>query len=359
MKIKKIAIIGLGVIGGSLAKSLKISNTDYYIAAFDYPEILNKALEDKTIDAALNSYQDSLKYDLIFLALPIEQSLKIFDELSPLLNENQIISDLCSVKGIFATSWGEMNSKGCYIGAHPMTGSEKNGYQNSDSLLFENSVFIISNKNKNDQLLNGYLDVISKLRVKITFLDPFLHDKIVSKVSHLPQLISVLLVNQAAHTEDGINFIDFGAGGFRDMTRIASSDFEIWKSIITYNKDEVINSLRFFKDQITEIISEIDNNSIKSIEKKFKDAKVARDEIPFNNKGFLSPLYEISVFLKDEPGVIAKLSRVLFENNINIKDLELLKIREGSGGNFRIYFNSQDDVKKAREILSLNGFAVY
>lgn len=359
MTINKIAIIGLGLIGGSLAKSIKHSHPEIKIAAYDFKNVLDKAVNENVIDVPLSRYNDALDYDFIFLALPIDHSLKVFEKLAPLLKSNQIISDLCSVKGIFATSWKNLNSKGIYIGAHPMAGSEKGGYQNSDHLLFENSVFIISDENRNNELINDYLNIISKLNVKITFLNPFLHDKIISKVSHLPQLISVLLVNQAAQTENGINFIDFGAGGFRDMTRIASSDFDMWQSIITSNKKEVLNSLQLFKDQISELISEINNNSIKLIEKKFKEAKIARDEIPFNNKGFLSPLYEIAVFLKDEPGVIAKLSRVLFENNINIKDLELLKIREGSGGNFRIYFNSLDDVRKAGEILTVNGFDVY
>ena len=94
MRIKKIAVIGLGLIGGSLAKSLKHSIPTLEIAAYDYSEILDKALSEKVIDKALKSPRSALHSDLIFIALPINESLKIFNELSPLLKENQIISDL-------------------------------------------------------------------------------------------------------------------------------------------------------------------------------------------------------------------------------------------------------------------------
>jgi prephenate dehydrogenase len=356
MRINNIAIIGLGLIGGSLAKSLKHSGYSLKIAAFDFPDILKKALSEKTIDVALKSYQEVLKYDLIFIAFPIEKSVEIFNELSPLLKENQILSDICSVKGIFADSWERSTSKGCYIGAHPMAGKEKGGYQYSDNLLFENSIFIISDQSKKYKSLDAYLEIIKKLRVRITFVNPYLHDKIISKVSHLPQLLSVLLINQAASTQDGINYLDFGAGGFRDMTRIAASDFGIWGSIIKSNKKEIINSLSAFKNDVDKMIALIENDSLKKISDRFEKARTAREEIPFNNKGFLSPLFEITIFLKDEPGVIAKLSKILFENNINIKDLELLKIREGSGGNFKLYFESEIDAVKAKILLEKSGF---
>ena len=358
MEIKKIAIIGLGLIGGSLAKSLKHSVSGIQIAAFDNFEVLDKAISENAIDVRLSSVRDALNYNLIFLALPINESLKVFKELAPALKEDQIISDLCSVKGIFADAWQNISSRGLYIGAHPMAGKEKAGYQNADNLLFENSIFIISDSCKQYKLLDEYIEIMKSIGVRITFVNPYLHDKIISRVSHLPQLLSVLLVNQATNNEDRINYLDFGAGGFRDMTRIASSDYDIWDSIIASNKNEIINSLSSFRNDIDKIISLIQNDLSKEISIEFNKARTAREEIPFNNKGFLSPLFDISIFLKDEPGIIAKLSKILFDNNINIKDLELLKIREGSGGNFKLYFETEDDAKTAKSVLEKSGFKI-
>lgn len=358
MHINKISIIGLGLIGGSLAKAIKHSKSEITIAAFDYQEVLNIALKENIIDKALANVDESLDYDVIFLSLPIEQSLKVFEQLSPKLKSNQIISDLCSVKGIFAKKWPELHSNGIYLGSHPMAGKERGGYKNSDSLLFENSVFIISDQNKDSIVTNAYIEIIKLTGARITFLNPFLHDKIVSKVSHLPQLLAVLLINQAAVNGNGIKFLDFGAGGFRDMTRIADSDFNIWKSIIINNKNEILKSLDDYKKGIESYIKIIESDDTELLNQEFEKARSLRNEIPFSSKGFLTPLFDITIFVEDKPGMILKFSSILAKNNINIKDLELLKIREGSGGNFRIYFESPNDAKLAAEILKNNGFNV-
>jgi len=356
MKIKRLAIIGLGLIGASLAKAIKHIVPATEIAAFDYPDILEQAVSDKTIDVTLQSYNDALEYDLIFLALPIERSIEAFKELSPLLKSNQTISDLCSVKGIFADEWKTLKSKGSYLGAHPMAGKEKGGYKNSDSLLFENSTFIISEESKKYAALAEYAELIKSIGARITFLDPYLHDEIVAKVSHLPQLLSVILVNQAAIKKNGIQFIDFAAGGFRDMTRIASSDFNIWESILEYNKGEILKSLDSFQEDLNKIKSLVANEKSELLGDLFDKARALRDETPINNKGFLDPLFDINMFMKDEPGMISKISTVLFENHINIKDIELLKIREGTGGNFKLYFESKIEAEKAKRILDGIGF---
>lgn len=358
MKIKRLAIIGLGLIGASLAKSIKHSAPETEIAAFDFPDILEAALLDQAIDTALQSFDNALEYDLIFLALPIEQSINVFKKLSPLLKNGQIISDLCSVKGIFADEWSALKSQGSYIGAHPMAGKEKGGYKNSDSLLFENSIYIISEHSKKYDSLNEYTELIKSIGARITFLDPYLHDKIVAKVSHLPQLLSVLLVYQASPSKDGLQYMDFAAGGFRDMTRIASSEFKIWDSILKYNKKEILESIDSFNKDLIELKTLIAEENSNSIGELFNEARTLRDETPINNKGFLDPLFDINLFMKDEPGMISKISTVLFENHINIKDIELLKIREGTGGNFKLYFESRAEAERAKEILEGIGFKV-
>ena len=358
MSFKKIAIIGLGLIGGSLAKAIKHSDSSIYIAAFDKPEILKKAFQEKVIDESLAKVDDSLNCDLILLSLPIEQSLKVFKEISPGLNSNQIISDLCSVKGIFADEWKAILSKGKYIGAHPMTGKEKSGYDNSDLLLYENSVFIICAENENEEPLKSYISFIKMIGARIVLLDAHLHDRITAHVSHLPQLLSVLLMNQANSKTDNIALLDFAAGGFRDMTRIASSDFNIWESIIRYNKIDILNTLSQFQNQILKLNKLIEDDDYKSIGDQFESARLARNEIPINTKGFIDPLFDITVFVKDQPGMISKISTILFENNINIKDIELLKIREGTGGNFKFYFESESDAIKAKLLIVNAGFNI-
>lgn len=357
-QIKKISIIGLGLIGGSIAKALKNSQTNFEITAFDKPEILDKAIAESVIDHKSSSVKESLNADVVFLCLPVELSLQYLKGLAPLLTEDQIITDVSGVKGIFEKKWTQLNSKGIYIGGHPMTGKEKGGYENSDPLLFENSVYILSDKEVNHPQFHEFIKIIEALGARITLLDPYLHDKVVAHVSHLPQLLSVSLVNNSVVNENGISFSDFAAGGFRDMTRIAASDFSIWEKIIHYNKDEILKAIENLKNEINSMEKLVSEDDFKMLAEKFESSRKKRDEVPKDTKGFLTQLHDLFVFVRDEPGVISKISNALFNNNINIKDIELLKIREGTGGTFRLSFESESDVKRAGEIMRKEGFDI-
>jgi prephenate dehydrogenase len=278
--------------------------------------------------------------------------------LAPLLNEDQIITDVSGVKGIFQKEWDGLKSKGIYVGGHPMTGKELGGYQNSDPLLFENSVYILSDIYKDYEQINPIINIIKALGARITFLNPYLHDKVVANVSHLPQLLSISLVNNSAKKEGGVNFSDFAAGGFRDMTRIAASEFSIWEKIITFNKAEILYAISSLKNELALVEDFIQKNKYDSLAEKFESSRIKRDEIPKDTKGFLTQLHDLFVFVRDEPGVVSKISTALFNNNINIKDIELLKIREGTGGTFRLSFDSEQDVKRAGEIIRKEGFEI-
>lgn len=350
MKINSIGIAGLGLIGGSIVKALKNFNPQLSISAFDHSEILDKAFTQKFIDKSLKHSSEILENDLIILALPINSSLKLFEELFPKLNSNQCIVDVCSVKSPFAELEKSLVSPGKYIGLHPMAGKEKGGFENSDYLLFENAVCFVCDSQADDTT-NSVLEFMKPTGLQFTFIDAYLHDRIAAEVSHLPQLLSVILVNAASKKENGFNYINYAGSGFKDMTRIASSDFKIWKEIIENNKFNILNSLKDFQSKIDLLIDRIKDDNFESYKNEFEIARKNRDEIPFNHKGFTQPLFDLTVFLKDEPGSLSKLTTILYHNNINIKNIELLKIREGSGENFRLYFESEEDCNNAYKIL--------
>lgn len=355
-QINNISILGLGLIGGSIAKALRNCEHDFFISAFDKNDVLNEAISEKVIDKKLTLPEESINSDLIFLCLPLEKNLEVFKYLSPKLKENTIITDVSGVKLIFKKEWDKLDSHGIYIGGHPMTGKEDGGYQNSDPLLFENSVYIIAEDlNKNDAF-NNFRKIIELLGANILHIPPKQHDEIAASVSHLPQLLAVTLVNTASLKTDNYNFLDLAAGGFRDMTRIASSDFNIWDSVISNNKNQILSAIDEFSYELESLKKWINNNNSEKLSALFDEARISRDEIPKNSKGFLTPIYDIFIFVKDEPGVISKISTKLYEANINIKDIELLKIREGNGGTFRLSFASKEIAESAKMILGDLGF---
>jgi prephenate dehydrogenase len=349
--IKSVSIIGLGLIGGSLAKGFREYFSDIIISAFDLPETLDTALNQKVIDTQLLDPFESLKSDLIIIASPVDHALNIFELLVPFLSKNQIITDVCGIKEPFEKIWKEKSVNGIYIGTHPMTGKEKGGFINSDILLFQNSVFIFSDLYKNRIAIKELAKFYKAFGARIIFLSAKLHDEIVAYVSHLPQLISVALVNSIAKKKNGKEFIDFAAGGFKDMTRIASSDFNVWEPILYSNKSNIIKSLRTIEKQIQDIIINLDSGNTKKIGNEFSKSKNSRNKIPQNFKGFLSPLYELNLLVEDKPGVLSYITTSMYKANINIKDIELIKIREGFGGTFRLSFESASDVERAAKIL--------
>ena len=357
MKIEKVAIIGLGLIGGSIAKALKNFSSQCFISAYDKPDVLDKAFSQKVIDKKLSSNAESLNSDLIFVCLPVNASIDVFENLADKLNGDQILTDVCGVKSVFQEIWDKKERKGYYIGGHPMNGKENSGYDNSDPLLFENCVYILNESAKEFPNIDSFTEIIHRLGAKINFLNPKVHDVIVASVSHLPQLVSVSLINSAALKGSDINFFDYAAGGFRDMTRIAASEFSVWEPIISKNQKNIIQAIENFISDLEQMKKSISGEDYNSIAKKFESARIKRDEIPKSNKGFIKQIYDVFVFVKDEPGVLSKISTALFENNINIKDIELLKIREGTGGTFRFAFESESDAERAKMVIEKIGFS--
>ena len=357
-KTLNISIIGLGLIGGSIAKALKNNNSSYSISAYDKHEVLEQAKSKNVIDTILNNPEEAISADIIFICLPLNLSIEIFKELSPKISSKTIISDVSGVKLVFQKEWEKINSSGTYIGGHPMTGKEKGGYENSDPLLFENSVYIVTQDLSQNNKLENFKNVLGILGANILCIPAKQHDVIAASVSHLPQLLSVALVNTASLKTDNYNFLDLAAGGFRDMTRIASSDFNIWESVINQNQNQILTAIEKLSYELGKVKDWVATNNSIELQKYFSEASKNRNEIPKNTKGFLTPVFDIFVFVKDEPGVISKISSILFDNKINIKDIELLKIREGDGGTFRLSFESEETAISAKTIISELGYAL-
>lgn len=350
-----VSILGLGLIGSSLAKAIKNSNPEIKILGFDFHEISKQALELSIIDEKLNSITDAKNSDIIFLCLPIEVTLDFLEIVAPIVKKNAIVTDVCGVKSVLSNKWKNLESKGIFVGGHPMTGKEKGGIENSDPLLFENAVYILTYEDANDKKISPLKELLLSIGAKLRFLSAKKHDEIVAHVSHLPQLISVALVN-AALDDFNNDFKEYAAAGFKDLTRIASSDFYIWKFIIKHNKYEILNSLKSFQDLIHKITTCVLSDDLWRLEDLFESAKEKRNEIPKNTKGFINPLHDIFVYVKDEPGAISKLTTLLFENKFDIKEIELLKIREGTGGTFRLSFESEAVAENAKNSLAHYGY---
>jgi len=358
-KYKIITIIGLGVIGGSIARAIRYRTTGISIIGVDSEETLIAAKEEGVIEQGLppeDLAEAVSEADLIFICTPINEILKLLPEISKAVKPGALVTDVGSTKvKITEMAKNYFYEEKYFIGAHPMTGREDHSFAASEALLFENAFYVLTPPaDIPKKILSRYAELLEVIGAKILLLSPQLHDRIVAKVSHLPQLLAVILMNLANDSStESANYLKLAAGGFRDMTRIASSSWKIWHDIIQTNRNEIVNSLQIFIEQAQKMIVKLQNGNL---DNDFSQAARTRISIPADMRGFLNPNFDLNLWLEDKPGVIAKISSTLANEEINIKDIEILKVREGEAGTLRISFASQKIMHRAAVMLKKNGF---
>jgi len=343
---EKAVIIGLGLIGGSLAAAFKRKGVLENITGVDSEFVISQAKEKKLINQGFEQHdlQKAVKdADLIILATPINQILKCLTLLPQFVKPGVLITDVGSTKTAIAKQAQKHLPPNVYfLGGHPMTGSEKTGLAHSDNFLFENAVYVLTKPAETpDDLLKKYVRIIEEIGAQVLFLTPMEHDEIAAVVSHLPQMLAVTLMNYAAKMNKGNPaYLKLAVGGFRDMTRVASSPFEIWADICKTNTKNIERAFQQFIEELSANKNFLtDNHELQSF---FETAARNRLLIPKDSRGFLRPQFDISIVIEDKPGMIASIAAILAKEDINIKDIEILKIREGDAGTMRLAFEKKD-----------------
>ncbi|MDR2939957.1 MAG: prephenate dehydrogenase/arogenate dehydrogenase family protein [Clostridiales bacterium] len=353
----KIGIIGLGLIGGSLAKALKRTG-GYNIVAYDTSAAtLAQAYNDKVIDGYSEEIGDIFSDSkVIFICTPIEYICGCIEKLMAIAG-SAILTDVGGTK--YNLSEKIKNYKNVrFIGGHPMAGSESSGYQASKEFLFENAYYVlVPSKNTNDSDFDYLTGIIKKIGALPITLNPKLHDSIVSAISHLPHIIAASLVNCVHKIETNNNYVhQLAAGGFKDITRIASSSPNIWNSVCIDNKTEIIKILELFKSELSKFEASLLSGDVYSF---FEESKQYRDSFSSQKRAGLFMFYELKVDILDKPGSIATISTMLSVNGINIKNIGIINSREFENGILSINFDSQKDMDNSRALLKEMNYNVY
>ena len=357
-EIKNITIVGVGLIGGSLGLALRRKGFKGAINGVSRPETIDAAVKIGAIDKGYpyhNIAAASENADVIYLCTPISKIRELIEQIGIFgsrLKKDCIISDVGSTKmQLCEFAAQKLPEHLSFIGGHPMTGSEKSGITASDPFLFENAIYVLTPGQKVPaDIGHGFASFTRRLGAKVIVMDPATHDRIAAVISHVPQLLAVSLVNWAAkHGKKEPSTLRLAAGGFRDMTRIASSSYSMWKDIIDTNKNEIEHRIDDFIAELKSIKLDLQTGKLSD---RFDSARAIRHTIPQDSKGFLHPLHEVLVIADDRPGVIAEISNGLAEENININDIEVVKVREGEGGTLRLAFESRQSAETAVKILN-------
>lgn len=278
-----LAIIGVGLIGGSLALALKESNFVKEVIGFGRnQQNLDLALELGVIDAHTKSITEAVHgADIIVIATPVQSVANVLVEIAPIVSSQAVITDVGSVKGSVITDIENKLGKlpANFIPGHPIAGTEKSGAGAAFATLYHNHKVILTPLADNDPVaVNKVSEMWQQAGAEVVKMDVAEHDRILAATSHLPHLLAFGLVDTLARSKDQKRIFEFAAGGFRDFTRIASSNPTMWRDICLTNGDAIKQHLNSFRAELDEIESAITSQDADALYELFNRAKITRDK---------------------------------------------------------------------------------
>lgn len=354
-----VGFIGLGLIGGSIAKAIREKYPETIIIAYNRSqEVLAEACRDDVVDVCLSSPEKGFENcDIIFLCVPVITALDFLPILKPQLKEGALLTDVGSTKTGIHRGISAEGLDASFIGGHPMTGSEKTGYKNGNTLLLENAYYLLTPTAAVDpgktEFFRQFIAGLGSLPLVLTCQE---HDKVVAGVSHVPHLISAALVN-LVHEEDAEPHLmkSVAAGGFRDITRISSSSPEMWQEICLANDKAILPLLDHYISLLGSYRQAVADRDADRILQLFTDCKEYRDSFDSRTRGE----YRLYCDLRDESGAIARIATLLAQNNINIKNVGIVHNREFEEGVLKILFYDRSSLMRAIRKLKGSGYTIY
>ncbi|CAH0345539.1 prephenate dehydrogenase [Bacillus sp. CECT 9360] len=351
-------IIGLGLIGGSVGLAIKDHHRDATIIGYD---VNKKNVQLSKLLGIIDDDSESIEEgatgaDLIIISVPVVETEKVLHTLSSIsLKQDVIISDVGSTKKKIVDTATCLTDKGiCFIGGHPMAGSHKSGPGAAKARLFENAFYLLTPNEETDQeqteILMSWLE---GTRANFLVVKPEEHDRLTGVISHFPHIIAAGLVRQAKNysAENGL-VSRLAAGGFRDITRIASSSPVMWRDILIQNKTVLLSLMEDWQIEMERVKSALHLADDEAIHDFFKDAKEFRDELPVHAKGAIPAFYDLYIDVPDYPGIISEITGYFAQESISITNIRIMETREEEiYGVLVVSFQTDHDRIKAEECI--------
>ena len=355
--------IGLGLIGGSIARAIRKFYPKSRLIAYDInKDALSASVSDAVIDLPLSSISREFSdCDYIFLCAPVSENDRNLETVKKYLSPDCLITDVGSVKTDIHNYIKKAGLESQFIGGHPMAGSERTGYINSRALLLENAYYILTpGDGVLPETIAAFRDLIASLGAIPMVLTCKQHDFVTAAVSHLPHVVAASLVNliQQSDSDEGIMKM-IAAGGFKDITRIASSSPVMWQQICLTNKENIIELLERYITSLQKIMEQISESNSDQLYSFFEGARDYRDSFIDASSGPIKKSHSVRIDIADEPGALAAIATILALHQISIKNIGIVHNREQEDGVLRVEFYHSDSIEKAVEILRSKGYVVY
>lgn len=355
--------IGLGLIGGSIARALKENVPRTKMIAYDINrEALSLAVKEAVADVAADAIDGCFsECDYIFLCAPVKRNDGNLAAVKKVMKKGCLLTDVGSVKTGIHKAVHEAGLDECFIGGHPMAGSERVGFLNSKASLLENAYYILTpTPSVSSEKLDAYRELVSSMHAIPLILDYRKHDYITAAISHLPHVIAASLVNlvRESDSEDGIMKM-IAAGGFKDITRIASSQAVMWQQICLTNGENISSLLSDYIDRLTDFRDYIDNRAETELYSQFENARIYRDSFINASSGPIKRSFGISVEIADKSGALAHIVTLLARNGLNIKNIGITHNRESDDGVLKVEFYDENAMLTAATVLNASAYTVH
>ena len=359
---KTIGFIGLGLIGGSIARTIRKFHPDYRLLAFDKDRsALAEAVSLNVINGICDIDDEQLyNCDYLFLCAPVEFNVEYMEKIKDSLGKNCILTDVGSVKSVIHEKVTELGLEGRFIGGHPMAGSERSGFSNSSDHLLENAYYIITPGGEVAlEKISDFTELISSLGAIPLVITAEEHDFITAGVSHLPHIVASALVNLVNLLDNDAQYMKMiAAGGFRDITRIASSSPVMWEQICLENQKNISTVLDEFIRMLIQIRCSIDNKEADNIFDMFASSKDYRDSIDIVDNSLIPRSYVLYIDVADEAGAIATIATILATEKVSIKNIRIIHNREFEDGVLKIEFYTDAALEQAKVLLAKRNYKI-
>ncbi len=355
--------LSLGLIGGSIALAIKQIQPDAKIIAYARrQETLDEALTAGAIDEGTTEIDARFgDCDFIFLCAPVSVNNLFLERLKPVISEKTMITDVGSVKGTIHETVEKLGLSAHFIGGHPMAGSEKTGFSSANPLLLENAYYILTPTDLAPQnAVAEYYALVKKMGAIPLILSHKEHDYVTAAISHVPHLVAAALANLVHdHDSEECTMKLIAAGGFKDITRIASSSPDMWEAICMSNTENIADLLDDYINSLQTISKAVRAKQNGFTYDLFKASKEYRDSFADAPKGPIKRTYVCHINIPDEAGAIAAIAAILAKADISIKNIGIVHNREFEEGVLRVEFYEESALAEAVSLLQGLHYTVY
>ena len=365
MTVQRLTVVGLGLIGGSVAAAAKRAGVRRVRAVDPDPDTRGFAVAEGIADDALAPEQAIVAgwftgdaADLVVLGTPVASTVEWLGQLAE-LGFTGIVSDVASTKRAVVAAAGAAGGAYRFVGAHPMTGSERSGVTAASAALFQGAYYILTPTERTD--MDAYRMVhafVTSLGARVVSVDAAAHDEAVAIVSHVPHVAAAALVELASSRaeEAGADLLRLAAGGFKDMTRIAAGSPDLWTGICLDNAEAVVAGIDGLEAVLGDFRRSVEARDAEAVRAWLAGAADVRRALPAQWVPATARLRELTVPVTDQPGVVGIVTTAVSRAGCNIEDIEIDHQSEDRAV-LRLVLTDEGDAGALLADLASRGFA--